>query len=107
MFGGVGARPGLGDGGFGDVGQAKVNFSKMVWGMGRLKEIISRQRRGRPAQHGELRQGARKRMCGDVQGCWSTVRTRNTGSSTWFRRRGAVEEADEVSTKLSWITKSS
>ncbi len=36
----VGTPPGLGEGGFGDVDQAKVNFGKMVWGMVRLKEIV-------------------------------------------------------------------
>ena len=34
---GVGVPPGLG--GFGEVGEARVNFHKMVKGMSRLKEI--------------------------------------------------------------------
>ena len=37
MAGPVGGPPGLG--GFGDVGEARLNFNRMVKGMTRLKEI--------------------------------------------------------------------
>ena len=37
MAGQVGGPPGLG--GFGEVGEARINFNRMVRGMSRLKEI--------------------------------------------------------------------
>ena len=39
MAGGVGVPPGLATGGFGDVGQARVCFTRMSAGMERLMQI--------------------------------------------------------------------
>ncbi len=70
-MGGVEGPPGFG--GFGEVGEAKLNFQRMVRGMTRLKEVGESSRRS--VERREVRQGTVGRVHGDVQGSWLDVRT--------------------------------
>jgi hypothetical protein len=103
---GVGVPPGLAGAGFGAVGEARVNFNRMVKGMTRLKGISEN------AAGDQLNFETYVKKLSDVSteilhAAGSMFEQEHPGSSTWSRHWGAVEqeEAGPSTPGASWRTK--